>query len=63
MKTHDIIESGKLPGWLLRAAGDLFSAQNRVDSVINDEVCRTETEIKNDFQNMLLSSACALLSG
>ena len=29
---------GKLPGWLLRAAGDLFSAQNRVDSVINDEV-------------------------
>lgn len=27
-----------MPGWLLRAAGDLFSAQNRVDSVINDEV-------------------------
>ena len=32
------LQLGKLPGWLLRAAGDLFSAQNRVDSVINDEV-------------------------
>ena len=47
-----------MPGWLLRAAGDLFSAQNRVDSVINDEVGTFRLEEKGREEKKEKKSVC-----
>mmetsp|Transcript_12538 Transcript_12538/g.12153 ORF Transcript_12538/g.12153 Transcript_12538/m.12153 type:complete len:221 (-) Transcript_12538:272-934(-) len=37
---------GKLPGWLRRSIDDVFSAQNRVDTVIADEILAVTYELE-----------------